>query len=67
MAKETETAEADPNVHKLPGRVRNNDDGRIIQEDYGEWPECEMCKQQVEPALFSMHTNEHYAALRGGK
>lgn len=53
-------------AHSLPGAVKTVD-GRTTQEGYGEWPDCPLCGQQVEPALFSEHQNAHAASLRKGE
>lgn len=62
----------------LPGAVtmraiptgNKTDDGEdevretIVQEEYGEWPWCNLCQpsKQVEPTSFSAHTNKHTVA-----
>lgn len=37
---------------------------RIVQEGYGEWPECALCipPKQIDPVRFAMHTNRHTVA-----
>lgn len=36
----------------------------IVQEEYGEWPWCQLCKpeRQIEPSNFSRHQNLHTVA-----
>jgi hypothetical protein len=55
-----QTAEEEA-VHRLPGKVLKNAQGRTEQEDYGEWPECTICHEQVDPGQYSLHINAHEA------
>lgn len=61
-----------PNGDKdgLPGRrfeakgETTGKENRKHTDGYGEWPECELCGQQVEPTLYNTHINAHAEALR---
>lgn len=48
----------------VDGSPDGNKRVRITQEGYGEWPDCTVCGDQVEPTGYNLHQREHDAAAK---